>query len=262
MAEELFELAMTAPGVWSASGKERFQQPNGSQFGGYVSGLMVSATLGEPTKRGMPIAMTGAFMSRVQVGPLQIHTTRLRSGSTLEFWQAAIFQNDALCAQATITLAQRPESSPDFGWIAMPEAPPPETLARDVYEPPAPPTLNTFDNRSVRAGPGLRPKDGVSVCWTKDDNGAPMDYPRLAMFADKFGPRAMFATGRHVASSTVSFSTYFHASESEVAGIGTEYILQEGRGRRGSHGTCDLTAAMWRRDGLLLATTEQLCWFR
>jgi hypothetical protein len=34
-----------------------------------------------------------------------------------------------------------------------------------------------------------------------------------------------------------------------------------GRGRRGSGGVCDLTAEIWRRDGLLLATTEQMWWF-
>jgi acyl-CoA thioesterase len=261
MSDKLFDLEMTAAGEWSASGKPRFNNPDGSQFGGYVSGLLLAAILQEPGKRGTPVAMTGVFMTRVAIAPLKVRTAKLRAGNSLEFWQAEIVQEQKLCAQATITLAQRPQGGPSFGWIEMPKLANPESLPSTEYIAGTPGWTQSFDRRIAKGRP-LEKSDGHSLIWATEFDDHPVDYPRLAMFADMFPPRTYYGTGERRGSATVSFSTYFHASDEEVAKVGHDYILLEGRGRRGSHGVCDLTAAIWRRDGLLLATTEQLCWFR
>ena len=44
--------------------------------------------------------------------------------------------------------------------------------------------------------------------------------------------------------------------------VGADFVLQQAHGRRGADGVCDLSASLWRRDGVLLATTEQLVWFK
>lgn len=259
MHSTLFEIFPHSPGVWSASGRDRFAEHKGAQFGGYVIGLLLTGILREAERRGAPIAMTCTFLNRVANAPFTIHTRRLRQGSALEFWQANIVQGDAAgpSVQATVTLAERP-ATPRFGWTRMPEAPVPESIARNTQ---GPPMVVSFDQRPVRGFPPFT-KDGVSVNWVKEDDGRPVDYARLAMFADMFAPRAFYGTGEIRASSTVTCSIYFHATENEVAAVGADYVLQQGIGRSGSDGVCDLSAALWRRDGLLLATTEQLCWFR
>ncbi len=261
IASPLFDFSQSGPNQWSSEGTDRFAQPNGSQFGGWVSGLMMAAILREPERRGAPVAMTGSFLYRVTKGPLTIRTTNLRTGASLAFWQAEIHQDGKLCAQSTITLAQRPEGGPNFGWLEMPQATPPEQIASEPPIQGAPGWRFTFDQRWAKGWP-LTSGDHHSLCWAKEVDDIPVDYPQLALFADMFPPRVFAATGERFSASTITFSTYFHASAEEVAETGADYILLEGRGRRGSYGTCDVTAALWRRDGHLLATTEQLCWFR
>jgi hypothetical protein len=89
-----------------------------------------------------------------------------------------------------------------------------------------------------------------------------LDHAVLTMIADMFPPRASLAAGAPPNSSTISNSVYFHATEEEIAEVGDDFVLMHGRGRQGGGGVCDLTAEIWRRDGKLLVTTEQLWWFR
>lgn len=255
----LFEPISVAGGRWSASGRDRFAEEKGHQFGGYVLGLVISALMQEPSRKGTPIAVTCAFLSRVANRPLTIHTRCLRAQSALSFWQAEVRQgdDDALCTQAVVTLAERGET-PRFGWTEMPDAPAPESLPRATQ---GPPMVTSFDRRLVRGLPPS-PGDSTSTAWVREDDGEPVDHARLAMFADLFPPRVYYALPGMRPSATVSLTMYFHATAQEVDAIGPDFVLQHATGRTGSAGTFDMTASLWRRDGVLLATTEQLCWFR
>jgi acyl-CoA thioesterase len=256
----LFDPIAVGEGRWSASGRDRFAQETGSQFGGYVLGLVLTALMREPSRKGAPIALTGSFVARVANAPLAITVRCLRAQSALSFWQAEVRQGDdeTLCVQAAVTLAERPET-PRFGWGRMPEAPAPESLPRATQ---GPAMVVSFDRRLVRGFPPSPGADSTSVMWVREDDGEPVDHARLAMFADLFPPRVFYALPGMRPSSTVSLSIYFHATADELAAIGPDFVLTEGAGRSGSAGTFDLTASIWRRDGLLLATTEQLSWFR
>jgi acyl-CoA thioesterase len=57
-------------------------------------------------------------------------------------------------------------------------------------------------------------------------------------------------------------SVYFHATDDEVAAIGDDYILNEATGSRGARSTAGQHARLWSRAGVLLATSEQLSWYR
>jgi hypothetical protein len=255
----LFDLIPIAEGRWFAAGRDRFAQETGSQFGGYVLGLVITALLREPSRKGSPIALTCTFVSRVANGPLEIRIHCLREQSALAFWQAEVRQgaDETLCAQVIATLADRPET-PRFGWVRMPDATPPESLPRATI---GPPFVVSFDRRLVRGFPAS-PGDSTSIAWVREDDGEPVDPARLAMFADLFTPRLVYSPAGMRPSSTVSLTLYFHATADEIAAIGPDFVLQHGVGRSGAAGIFDMTASLWRRDGLLLATTEQLCWFR
>jgi hypothetical protein len=57
-------------------------------------------------------------------------------------------------------------------------------------------------------------------------------------------------------------SVYFHATPAELAAVGTDFILNEAIGTRGVESTSGQQARLWSREGSLLATTEQLAWYR
>jgi hypothetical protein len=63
-------------------------------------------------------------------------------------------------------------------------------------------------------------------------------------------------------SSTLTLSAYFYASAAELAAIGGDFILSEAVGTRASQSLVGSQLNMWSRAGALLATSEQLCWFK
>jgi acyl-CoA thioesterase len=48
----------------------------------------------------------------------------------------------------------------------------------------------------------------------------------------------------------------------ELEAVGDDYILNQAVGTRGAEGTAGQQACLWSPQGVLLATTEQLCWYR
>ena len=61
---------------------------------------------------------------------------------------------------------------------------------------------------------------------------------------------------------TLSLTAYLHATAEELAAVGEDFILVECEGRVGGGGASDERSSYWRRDGKLLATSEQLAWYR
>ena len=55
---------------------------------------------------------------------------------------------------------------------------------------------------------------------------------------------------------------YFHATPAELAAVGTDYVLNEANGTRGVAVDVGTAGAALEPRRLLLATTEQLCWYR
>jgi hypothetical protein len=72
----------------------------------------------------------------------------------------------------------------------------------------------------------------------------------------------MYALGGRVMTTTLSLTAYLHATAEELAAIGQDFILVECEGRVGGGGASDERSSYWSRDGRLLATSEQLAWYR
>jgi acyl-CoA thioesterase len=100
-----------------------------------------------------------------------------------------------------------------------------------------------------------------SLAWVRSRRG-PFDKALLGMVTDHSAPRAMYALGRSVSTTTLSLTVYLHATAEEIAGIGDDFILVECEGRVGGRGASDERSSYWSRAGKLLATSEQLAWYR
>lgn len=61
---------------------------------------------------------------------------------------------------------------------------------------------------------------------------------------------------------TLTMSVYFHATADDLAEAGAGYVLNEATGSRGAQNTSGQQARLWSPTGALLATTEQLAWYR
>jgi hypothetical protein len=89
-----------------------------------------------------------------------------------------------------------------------------------------------------------------------------MDKALLGMVTDHSPPRAFYALGRNVRTTTLSLTAYLHATSDEIAEVGNDFILVECEGRVGNAGASDERSSYWSRSGRLLATSEQLAWYR
>jgi acyl-CoA thioesterase len=100
-----------------------------------------------------------------------------------------------------------------------------------------------------------------SLVWVRSLRG-PFDKALLGMLTDNSAPRAMYALGPTIMTTTLSLTAYLHATVEELAEVGDDFILVECEGRVGGGGASDERSSYWRRDGKLLATGEQLAWYR
>ncbi|MFC3070917.1 thioesterase family protein [Phenylobacterium soli] len=256
-------LRAEGPGRWITTAGPEWENPGGGLWGGYPIGLTVRVLEAEAEAVGEPVCLTLTYVDRLPVGELSVRTRRMRQGGSVGVWQVDIGPagSDEVSVHAVATLARRPPT-PDFAFAEMPLLADPETL-------PAPESpggrrhfgAQAFERRTTESFPIPPGGDSFSLAWVRP-RIAPWDKALIGMVTDNSPPRAFYALGSGVMTTTLSLTVYLHATAAEIAAAGDDYILIECEGRVGGGGASDERSSYWRRDGKLLATSEQLVWYR
>ena len=263
---ESFVISLTAvaPGRWRTHAGEEWANPGGGLWGGYAIGLAVRVLEAEPEAVGEALSLTLTYVAAVPAGPLDIRTRRIRQGGSVGVWEVELLPagSDQVGVHAIVTLARRP-ATPPFAFATMPAAPDPASLPA-----PAPPDeamrhygASSFERRSLEGFPPAPGSDSRSLAWVRSRRG-PLDKALLGMITDNSAPRAMYALGPTIRTTTLSLTCYLHATAEELAEVGNDYVLVECEGRVGGGGASDERSSYWSRSGKLLATSEQLAWYR
>jgi len=259
-----FPLTHLAPGRWRTDAGREWSNPGGGLWGGYAIGLAIKVLAAEPEAVGEALSLTLTYASGLPAGDLDVRTRRLRQGGSVGVWEVELLPagSDQVGVHAIVTLARRP-ITPAFAFAKMPDAPDPQSL-------PSPPPLSdeaqhygaaAFERRTLEGFPPAPSGDSRSLAWVRSRRG-PLDKAILGMMTDNSAPRAMYALGPTVRTTTLSLTAYLHATEAELAAVGDDYVLVECEGRVGGGGASDERSSYWSRDGRLLATSEQLAWYR
>jgi hypothetical protein len=259
------EMALTpaGPGRWKTIAGPEWSNPGGGLWGGYAIGLAIRVLQAEPEAAGEALSLTLTYAAGLPAGPLDIRTRRLRQGGSIGVWEVELLAagSDEVGVHAIVTVAKRPKT-PDFAFASMPAAQPPESL-------PAPEPAGysqhygaaAFERRTLEGFPPAPSADSRSLTWVRSRRGA-WDKVLLGMVTDCSAPRVFYALGMGVMTTTLSLTVYLHATAEEIEAVGDDFILIECEGRTGGGGASDERSSYWRRDGKLLATSEQLAWFR
>ncbi|MDZ4373230.1 MAG: thioesterase family protein [Phenylobacterium sp.] len=265
IATQTHTMTLTAvePGRWTTLAGPEWRNPGGGLWGGYAIGLCVRVMEAEPEAVGEPLSLTLTYAAALPSGELDIRTRRLRQGGSIGVWEVEVRPAGAeeVGVHAIVTMARRPDT-PDFAFARMPETPPPESL-------PSPDSpggsqhfgAQAFERRTAERFPPPPSSDSRSLTWVKSRRG-PWDKALLGMVTDNSAPRAFYALGPTINTTTLSLTVYLHATAAEIAAVGDDYLLIECEGRVGGGGASDERSSYWRRDGKLLATSEQLAWYR
>lgn len=247
-------------GLWRALADPKREANNG-MFGGWTAALLLKAVLDDPQSEGFASAITTHFIGRVAAGSeLNLRTQRLGGSRSLTHWRSELWiegSND-LAATATVVLANRRESD-RFTEFPFPDMPPPETLSE--FHPPA----GFGDTMEMRFPGDFYPFNQPTtrtLAWERETSGRVIDAVQLVYLSDVGWPRVFAISPGPRPSSTLTLSVYIHSTSAELAACGDDYILCDMIGTRIEHSTAGSRAHLWSRSGALLATTEQLCWFR
>ena len=257
-------LTPAGPGRWKTVAGQAWSNPGGGLWGGYAIGLAIRTLQAEPEAAGEALSLTLTYAAGLPAGPLDIRTRRIRQGGSIGVWEVELLPagSDAVGVHAIVTVARRPKT-PDFAFARMPKAPEPETL------PPPPDAAGysqhygaaAFERRTLEGFPPTPGEDSRSLAWVRSRRGR-WDKVLLGMVTDCSAPRVFYALGMGVMTTTLSLTVYLHATAEEIAAVGDDFILIECEGRTGGGGASDERSSYWRRDGKLLATSEQLAWYR
>ncbi|OBK61980.1 acyl-CoA thioesterase [Mycobacterium colombiense] len=234
-------------------------------FGGITAAVLVQAIQTHPSRIGEPLALTVNFAAPISDGDFDISLCAARTNRTTQHWMLDLRQAGQVKTTATALFGIRRDSWEDTE-ARPPVAPPPERLAPDRAQGDFVGWARLFDLRFAEGGfPGkgaaLSPS-AVTTMWMRDNAKRRIDYPAIAALCDIFCPRAFLRHGGAIPAGTVSLTTYFHADQHQLEALAGDYILGTARANRFSRGYFDQSAHLWSRDGVLLATSHQIVYFK
>ena len=231
-----------------------------SPYGGITAGVMMKAMLDHLDRRGTPLSFTLNFLAPIDAGDFVIDTELVRANRNSQHWSIRLSQAGRVLALAIAICAVRRDT---WGQVeaTRPDVPP---AASCPVAPPRKPTgfLQRYEFRIVRGTPFAVNEDSLSHVWVADNPPRPLDFPSLTALCDSFLPRIFLRRPDFVPIGTVSINIYFHAGEDALARPGAAPVLAVAQAQAFSDGHFDHHGHVWSTDGTLLATTQQLVWYK
>ena len=264
-------LALTptgAPGVYQGSTSADYWNMVGP-FGGITAAIALNAVLQHPSLLGQPIALTVNFAGPVVAGPFMVSATPRRTNRSTQHWVIELTQLDqaglpgVMLTGTAITAVRRSTWGSDE--IERPDVPRPEGLLEEK-----PMTgvewIHRYDMRFVD-GPfptewKAQGDTSLSRLWMRDVPARCLDFCSLASMADIFFPRVYLRRALRVPVGTVALTIYFHAEAAQLSESGSGYLLGQARGQSFRNGFFDQSSQLWNEAGLLLATTNQIVYYK
>jgi acyl-CoA thioesterase len=234
-------------------------------FGGITNALMLNAPMQHPERRGEPVVLTVNFAGPVRDGAFEIEARPVRTNRSTQHWSMELRQGGQVQTTGTAVFAQRREGWSAVEAVAPTELPPPGAVPPLPAEG-LPAWVRCYDMRFIDGGldalDGRERSDSSSRLWVRDDPPRALSFQSLAAICDCFFPQVFLRLGRILPAGTVSMTTYFHADESLLRAQADRHVLGIARALNFRNGYSDQTAEIWSDARELLASTQQMVYFR
>lgn len=231
-------------------------------FGGITAATALNGLLQRHERQGDPLSLTVNFMAPIKAGAFTVGTRLLRSNRSTQHW--------------AVELVQEGEGEPALSAIAvfaarrdtwgLREATPPQARPFEELKPfkaalgikwPA-----MYEMRYARGRFGVENPDSLTHCWIADVPPRPLDHLSLTAICDAFFPRLFLRRPQMAPIATVSLNIYFHVDATDLACEGAGPVLCAAKAQVFNKGYYDQEGQVWGRDGVLLATTQQIAWYK
>jgi acyl-CoA thioesterase len=263
--DDAVRLEANGPGAYRGATSAAYWNMAGP-FGGTTAAVMMKAVLDHPERRGRPVAQTVNFCAAIAEGEFDVMVRLIRDGRSTQHWQVEMRQAGVVVTTASTVTGPDRET-----WTHAPGAPPSVPAAAQT------PVLDTagragwrgrYEFRYERGAPipgaasAEAPASALSHNWVRDEPPRPLDYVSLAAICDSFVVKILQVRGDVPPVATVSLSSYFMADEAALARQGARPLLGVADARVFRHGFNDQSAELWSDDGVLLAVSHQVVWFK
>ena len=258
-------LAPQGDGVWQGHTSPAYANMIGP-FGGVTAAQALHAVMQHPQRLGEPVAFTVNFAAALADGPFFIHARPARTNRSTQHWTIEIQQGGEVMVTATAFTALRRETWSSTSESPMPQAPrpgdlpPPDRRGRVEW-------INRYDMRFIEGGfpsawdGGDNPESRTRL-WVRDEPARPLDFASLTAMSDIFFPRIWLRRATFVPIGTVSMTVYFHVGSEQLAASGTSYLQGQAQAQGFFNGYFDHSAQLWNESGELLATTQQIVYYK
>lgn len=235
-------------------------------FGGATAATLLKAAMDHPARQNLPIAMTINYCAPVGKGAFDIHVSEKRTNRSTQHFTVEMMQGADTIITSTLVFASRPE-----GFAQIPAAMPAVAAPEQIDPPKAKAPLawiDRFDMRFASGFPVMRKDETAPLgsarteVWMRDEPLRKLDFVSLMNMSDAFFARPFHVLGRLIQVGTISMTTYFHCDEADLAEVGEDYVLGIADANIFAKGYADQTAWLWSRKGRLLATSQQMLYFR
>jgi acyl-CoA thioesterase len=241
-------------------------------FGGTTAASALQAVLKHPLLLGEPIALTVNYASALAAGGFEVTARPVRTNRSTQHWTVELTQPDASGVAAVVMTATAITAARRSTWSAndtpMPAADFADAAPRMTFS-----TSEWTQRYDMRAARGVIPQvwDGLEAqgdaasltqVWIRDEPPRPLDFAALAAMADAFYPRVWLRRAHRVPAGTVSITTYFHAGSQQLAQVGQDFVFGQARAQAFHNGFFDQTALLWDEAGHLLASSNQMVYYK
>ncbi|MDA0224776.1 MAG: thioesterase family protein [Proteobacteria bacterium] len=234
-------------------------------YGGITAAQALTAVLRHPQCLGEPVALTVNYAAAVADGAFSVQARAARTNRSTQHWIVEIVQQGETVLTATVFTALRRDT---WGTVEhlLPKVPAPAAIPPPQGRRPVE-WINRYEMRFVEGGLPQAWDDSDSGhsrtrLWMRDDPPRPLDFASLAALADAFFPRLWRRRASRIPLGTVTMTVYFHADAAQLAQTGTGYLLGQAQGQAFRGGYFDHTAQLWNEAGELLATSQQLVYYK
>ena len=263
--DDATHLTQLGDGIYQGRTTPRYANMAGP-YGGITAACLMRAVLIDPRLAGTPVSITVNLCAAVADGTFEMKVTQIRSGKYIQHWAVELTQGDRICTTASVITAVRGESFAHHPEM-LPEVPPPGEVPISQATQRLP-WLKAYDFRFVSGTPDFLARDtdaplpARSIQYVADNPARPLDYAALTAIADSFLLRIFKVRPQYAPMGSVTITTHFIASPEEVAAQGSEPVLAIVDAARFNSNFHDQTMQIWGKDGTLLATGNQLVWFK
>jgi acyl-CoA thioesterase len=235
-------------------------------FGGVTAATILRALCDHPQRTGDPLVLTVNFCALIAQGGFDLDVRLVKANRSTQHWTVELTQDGTeVMTLATAVFAER-RPSWSHQQSQFPNAPPFEQIP--PYRQVAASWIKQYDFRFAEGGPDFggvpraAPANAFSKLWIGDRIPRRIDFLSLMSMSDAFFGRIFHVRGELVPFGTVSLTTYFHTDAQELAGEDISRVLAVADASIFHRSYGDQKGELWSPNGRLLATTQQIAYFK